>query len=185
MFDVDFFEVVVIFGVALVVLGPKKLPGLVRSVGRWVGKARSMARQFREQLETEVQLEELNRITDMKTREARAASTPPIPPELAGEPVPPAAPGAAPQGDAAPTADTSLASSGYPYGMPDAGTPAGAAAPHPTDDTYSHAHAAGEQPAPYHPEAPWLNPESTETVAATTPDEATTDTPKPGGTAAG
>lgn len=51
---VDFPEVVIIFGVALVVLGPKKLPGTAAQVGRWVGRARAMARQFREQLEQEV-----------------------------------------------------------------------------------------------------------------------------------
>lgn len=47
-------ELAIIFSVALVVLGPKKLPGLVQQVGRWVGRARHMARQFREQLEQEV-----------------------------------------------------------------------------------------------------------------------------------
>lgn len=51
---VDFPEVVIIFGVALVVLGPKKLPGAAAQVGKWVGRARAMARQFREQLEQEV-----------------------------------------------------------------------------------------------------------------------------------
>ena len=39
-------------------LGPEKLPRVVSEVGRWVGRARAMARQFREQLEEEVQLEE-------------------------------------------------------------------------------------------------------------------------------
>jgi sec-independent protein translocase protein TatB len=50
----DFPEIVIIFGVALVVLGPKKLPGTAAQIGRWVGRARAMARQFREQLEQEV-----------------------------------------------------------------------------------------------------------------------------------
>ncbi len=54
MFGFDFPEIVIIFGVALVVLGPKKLPGAAAQIGRWVGRARSMARQFREQLEQEV-----------------------------------------------------------------------------------------------------------------------------------
>jgi sec-independent protein translocase protein TatB len=40
------------------VLGPEKLPRVVSEFGRWVGRARAMARQFREQLEEEVQLEE-------------------------------------------------------------------------------------------------------------------------------
>lgn len=53
MFDVGFSEIVVICGLALIVLGPQKLPRIAASIGRWVGRARSMARQFREQLERE------------------------------------------------------------------------------------------------------------------------------------
>jgi sec-independent protein translocase protein TatB len=53
MFGIDFSEILVIFGVALIVLGPQKLPKLANTIGRWVGRARAMARQFREQLEEE------------------------------------------------------------------------------------------------------------------------------------
>ena len=53
MFDIGFSEVLLIFALALVVLGPDKLPGVARTVGRWAGRARAMARQFRDQLETE------------------------------------------------------------------------------------------------------------------------------------
>ena len=49
-------------------LGPEKLPRVVSELGRWVGRARAMARQFREQLEEEVQLEQ--------ARKAQAATTP-------------------------------------------------------------------------------------------------------------
>jgi sec-independent protein translocase protein TatB len=82
MFDVDFTELLVIFVVALVVLGPKRLPGLVSSLGRWVGKARSMARQFREQLESEIQLEEAHRNPQARPQDGY----PPPPPEFGGEP---------------------------------------------------------------------------------------------------
>ncbi len=61
MFDIGFSEVLLIFVIALVVLGPEKLPRLASQVGRWIGRARSMARQFREQLEEEVNLEEVRR----------------------------------------------------------------------------------------------------------------------------
>jgi sec-independent protein translocase protein TatB len=54
MFDIGFSEILVIFILALIVLGPEKLPRVVREVGRWVGRARAMARQFQEQLEDEV-----------------------------------------------------------------------------------------------------------------------------------
>lgn len=53
MFEVGFSELLVIFALALVVLGPERLPKLAAQVGRWIGRARAMARQFREQLEAE------------------------------------------------------------------------------------------------------------------------------------
>lgn len=58
MFEVGFTELLLIFALALVVLGPEKLPRVASQVGRWIGRARSMARQFREQLEDETILEE-------------------------------------------------------------------------------------------------------------------------------
>ena len=57
MFDIGFSEILVIFILALIVLGPEKLPRVVREVGRWVGRARAMARQFQDQLEEEVDLD--------------------------------------------------------------------------------------------------------------------------------
>jgi sec-independent protein translocase protein TatB len=75
MFEVGFTEIVLILGLALLVLGPEKLPGLAQKVGRWTGRARSMARQLRAQLEQEVTLEEL-----AKTRAAQKAEPPPAPP---------------------------------------------------------------------------------------------------------
>jgi sec-independent protein translocase protein TatB len=53
MFGIDFSEILVIFVIALVVLGPERLPKLASTIGRWLGRARGMARQFREQLEQE------------------------------------------------------------------------------------------------------------------------------------
>jgi sec-independent protein translocase protein TatB len=88
MFDLGFQELMLVFIIALVVIGPQRMPGLVAKIGRWVGKARSMARQFREQLENEVNLDELNRMTEKRTKEARAqeASTPAPPYEVSGAP---------------------------------------------------------------------------------------------------
>jgi Tat protein translocase TatB subunit len=53
MFEGRFPELLIIFVVALVVLGPHKLPQVAALVGRWLGNARAMARQFRDQLEEE------------------------------------------------------------------------------------------------------------------------------------
>jgi sec-independent protein translocase protein TatB len=122
MFEVGFSELVVLFGLSLVVLGPKKLPGLVNKVGRWVGKARVMANDFRRQLENEVNLEELNKMTDLQSQQnPNALPTPP--PGLNGEPAP----------------ETTT----YPYSGDSAA---------PTDDTHSHAHAEGDAPMPWTPE---------------------------------
>ena len=58
MFEGRFSEILIILVLALIVLGPERLPRVVSEAGRWVGRARAMARQFREQLEEEVQGEE-------------------------------------------------------------------------------------------------------------------------------
>lgn len=47
MFGVDSGELFIIVLVAIVVIGPKELPRVMRTVGHWVGKARGMANQFR------------------------------------------------------------------------------------------------------------------------------------------
>ena len=62
MFEVGFTEIILIFGIALLVLGPAKLPKLAADIGRWAGRARSMARQLRTQLEQETQFDPLKDI---------------------------------------------------------------------------------------------------------------------------
>ena len=78
MFEVGFTEILLILGLALLVLGPEKLPGLAEKVGRWTGRARAMARQLRTQLEHEVTMEELSR-----SRPSQPATPPPPPPDTA------------------------------------------------------------------------------------------------------
>ena len=76
MFEVGFTEILLILGLALLVLGPEKLPGLAEKVGRWTGRARSMARQLRTQLEHEVTMEELSR-----SKPSQPSSPPPPQPD--------------------------------------------------------------------------------------------------------
>jgi sec-independent protein translocase protein TatB len=59
MFEVGFTEILLICAIALLVLGPARLPKLAADVGRWAGRARSMARQLRTQLEQEVHYDPL------------------------------------------------------------------------------------------------------------------------------
>jgi sec-independent protein translocase protein TatB len=81
MFDIGFSEILLIFVLGLVVLGPEKLPRVAAQVGRWIGRARGMARQFREQLEEEVNLEEAR-----KARPPAVTATPP--PVMTATPAP-------------------------------------------------------------------------------------------------
>jgi len=83
MFDIGFSEILVIFVLALIVLGPEKLPRVVREVGRWVGRARAMARQFQEQLEEEV---EVDRGRSIRPEPVRPVGG--VPPPLPADPDP-------------------------------------------------------------------------------------------------
>jgi sec-independent protein translocase protein TatB len=104
MLDVGFSEILLTSAIALVVLGPEKLPKVARQVGNWVGRARAMARQLTEQLEREVSAEELMKQT--KANNTATAKPPPSsdpapfdtayipnppPPETAAPPAEPAA----------------------------------------------------------------------------------------------
>src|SRR5258708_30638602 len=59
MLDVGFSEILLTSAIALVVLGPERLPKVARQVGNWMGRARAMARQLSEQPEREVSADEL------------------------------------------------------------------------------------------------------------------------------
>ncbi len=49
MFDIGWSELVVIGVVALIAIGPKELPGVLRSMVHWMGKVRRMASEFHDQ----------------------------------------------------------------------------------------------------------------------------------------
>lgn len=61
MFDISFSELALCFVVALVVLGPEKLPKVARTVGRWVGQARGYMRNLSVELERETQVMDIKR----------------------------------------------------------------------------------------------------------------------------
>jgi sec-independent protein translocase protein TatB len=64
MFGVDSSELAVVAILALIFIGPKDLPRVMRTVGHWVGRVRGMARHFTSGIENiirEAELEELER----------------------------------------------------------------------------------------------------------------------------
>lgn len=83
MFEVGFTEIVLILGIALLVLGPEKLPKLANQVGRWAGRARAMARQLRQQLDEEVTVvpkSDFDLEADFDPAARRGPGTPPAAP---------------------------------------------------------------------------------------------------------
>jgi len=70
MFDFSFGELAVIGTVALVVLGPERLPKVARTVGEWVGKAQRYVSQVKSDINREMELAELKKLQE----EARQAA---------------------------------------------------------------------------------------------------------------
>ena len=62
MFDLSWSHILLLVVIALVVVGPKDLPKLMRTVGRWLGKARSMADQFRKSFDEMTRQAELDEL---------------------------------------------------------------------------------------------------------------------------
>ncbi len=90
MFDIGFWELIVIGAVALIVFGPDRLPQLARRAGYWIGRARRQLNEIRADIEREMVLDEVRRadqeirkpLTDMADQIRSAA---PFGPPAAGE----------------------------------------------------------------------------------------------------
>lgn len=59
MFDIGFLELIIVAVIALLVLGPERLPRAARTVGKWVGKARRMVSSFSQEIDRQMEIEEL------------------------------------------------------------------------------------------------------------------------------
>jgi sec-independent protein translocase protein TatB len=61
LFDISFTELALCFVVALLVLGPERLPTVARTVGRWTGQAKAYMRNLTSELERETQVVEIRK----------------------------------------------------------------------------------------------------------------------------
>ncbi len=69
MFDVGFWELAVIAVVALMVLGPERLPRAARTAGLWISKARRTVTTMKAEIERELDVEEMKKIVGQDTVE--------------------------------------------------------------------------------------------------------------------
>jgi sec-independent protein translocase protein TatB len=76
----SFQDSIFLFVLALLLLGPKRLPKLARELGKWVGEFRRASNEFKMQMEEELRLsEQQDRQKQIAAMEAAAPVTPPIP----------------------------------------------------------------------------------------------------------
>ena len=69
MFDVGFQELTLIGVIALIVVGPERLPKMARTLGLWMGKIRYYVRQVKDDIDREVRAQELKEMLDKPARE--------------------------------------------------------------------------------------------------------------------
>ena len=61
MFDISFLELLLILLVALLVIGPERLPGVARTLGYWAGRARGTVNSLRRDIERETRVDEFRK----------------------------------------------------------------------------------------------------------------------------
>lgn len=59
MFDIGFWEILLIAVVALIVVGPERLPRLIRVTGLWIGRAQASLQSMRSEISKELRAQEL------------------------------------------------------------------------------------------------------------------------------
>lgn len=64
MFDIGFWEIALIGAVALLVVGPERLPGMARTIGFWVGKVRYYVQHVKDDIEREMHIGQIKEIMD-------------------------------------------------------------------------------------------------------------------------
>lgn len=64
MFDIGFWELVIIGLVALLVVGPERLPRLAYTAGKWLGKGRAMIGSIKSEIDREMRADDLRRVLE-------------------------------------------------------------------------------------------------------------------------
>jgi sec-independent protein translocase protein TatB len=62
MFDIGFWEVILTMVIALIVVGPERLPRVARTTGLWIGKIRGFVASVKTEIEHELATEELKKV---------------------------------------------------------------------------------------------------------------------------
>jgi sec-independent protein translocase protein TatB len=70
MFDIGFWELALIGVVALLVIGPERLPKVARTVGLWVGRMRGFVMTVKSDIDKELRAEELKRVMEQQAKSA-------------------------------------------------------------------------------------------------------------------
>ncbi len=70
MFDVGFWELTIIAVVALIVIGPERLPKVARTAGHWIGRGRRFMASVKADIDREIKAEELKQILQDQAQKA-------------------------------------------------------------------------------------------------------------------
>lgn len=72
MFDIGFWEILLIGAVGLLVIGPERLPTVATLAGQWIGRIRRYGRHMQNEIREELESEHLKQVLDQQNREMQS-----------------------------------------------------------------------------------------------------------------
>ena len=85
MSGIGFWELIILFLIGLIVLGPERLPRVAQQLGNWIGQARRMTRMMRRQLEDELHFDRNFNIQPGSAKDSPKPTPPTASPDQAGK----------------------------------------------------------------------------------------------------